>query len=43
MNESLKIIKLYDENNDDKLSPREFKELLKPEVQNPDAMKLFLK
>lgn len=34
MNESIKIIKLFDDNNDDKLSSREFKELLKPFVKN---------
>lgn len=29
MNESLKVMKLFDENNDDKLSSRELKELFK--------------
>lgn len=30
MNESLKVLKLFDENNDDRLNPIEFKELFRP-------------
>lgn len=30
MNEALKVLKLYDDNNDDKLNPQEFKQLFRP-------------
>lgn len=44
MNESLKVMKLFDENNDDKLCVREFKELLKNEfsLENENQTNKFL-
>lgn len=38
MNEALKVMKLYDENNDDRLTSREFKELLKPDFKPPESL-----
>lgn len=41
MNESLKVMKLYDEDNDDKLTSQEFKELLKPNSYLPNSIPLM--
>jgi Ca2+-binding EF-hand superfamily protein len=40
MNEALKVMKLFDENNDDKLSSKEFTELLRPELQSHEISSL---